>query len=172
VTIRWSASDPNNDALVYKVEIRGKKQSAWQTLKDKLQDRFYAFDSAAFPDGEYVARVTASDSPGNTPAEALSSSLDSDAFTINNTPPEITDVSVTKSGTQSAIRFTAKDALSWIDKAEYSVNGRDWVLLLPENFVTDSQVLTYIVPAQAGQRITVRVFDEDDNLVVKQLPGS
>ncbi len=165
VTIRWSATDPNSDALIYKVEIRSKKDASWQTLKDKLQDRFYAFDSTAFPDGEYVARVTASDSPGNTPEDALTSSLESDPFTIDNTPPELTNVSAASGG----IRFTAKDALSWIDKAEYSVNGGEWTLLLPENRVTDSQVLTYTVPTQTGQRITVRVFDEDDNVVVKQL---
>jgi hypothetical protein len=165
VTVRWSASDPNGDPLVYKVEIRGKREGAWQTLKDKLQDRFYAFDSAAFPDGEYVMRVIANDSPGNTPGDALSSSLESDSFTIDNTPPEITNIS-TNGG---AVRFTAKDALSWIDKAEYSVDGGDWVLLRPQNLVTDSQVLTYSVPAQSGQRITVRVFDEDDNVVVKQI---
>lgn len=170
VTVRWSASDANGDSLIYKVELRGKDEKNWRVLKDKLQDRFYAIDSSAFPDGEYMVRVTASDSPANTPEEALSSSLESDPFTVDNTPPEITNVSVTKSGAQRAIRFTAKDALSWIDKAEYSVNGGEWILLLPENLVTDSQVLTYLVPAQPGQLITVRVFDEDDNVVVKQLP--
>jgi hypothetical protein len=169
VTVRWSASDANGDSLSYKVEVRGKNEKNWQVLKEKLLDRFYAFDSTAFPDGEYVVRVTASDSPANTPAEALSSSLESDPFTIDNTPPEITNVSVINSGTQRTIRFTARDALSWIDKAEYSVNGGEWILLLPENLVTDSQVLTYLVPAQPGQMITVRVFDEDDNVAVKQL---
>ncbi len=111
LTVRWSASDPNGDPLIYKVEIRGKNDSLWRTLKDKLQDRYYAFDSAAFPDGEYVARVTASDAPGNTPADALTSSLDSDPFTIDNTPPEIIDVKIDRSGGRRQIRFTAKDAL-------------------------------------------------------------
>ncbi len=169
VTVRWSASDANGDALIYKVEMRRKTETTWQTLKDKLQDRFYAFDSTAFPDGDYVLRIVASDSPGNTPADALSSSLESDPFTIDNTPPEITNVSLADTGAQRAIRFTAKDALSWIDKAEYSVNGGEWIPLLPENLVTDSQVLTYRVPAELGQTVTVRVFDEDDNVVVKQL---
>jgi hypothetical protein len=170
LTVRWSASDPNGDPLIYKVEVKGKGDRDWQLLKDKLQDKFYAFDTTSFPDGEYVARVTASDAPGNTPADALSSSFNSDPFTIDNTPPEIILISVTRNGgAPGVIRFTAKDALSWIDKAEYSVNGGDWVLLLPDNFVTDSRVLSYTVPVQPGQRITVRVFDEDDNVVVKQL---
>jgi hypothetical protein len=172
LTVRWSASDPNSDSMTYKVEIRPKGDHDWQLLKDKLQDKFYAFDTTSFPDGEYVARVTASDAPGNTPGDALSGSLESDSFTIDNTPPEITIDSAAKNGAApGVIRFTAKDALSWIDKADYSVNGGDWILLLPENLVTDSRVLTYSVPVQPGQRITVRVFDEDDNVIVKQLTG-
>lgn len=168
ITVRWSASDANSDPLIYKVEIRSKDDKIWLTLKDKLQDRYYAFDSAAFADGKYVARVTASDAPGNTPENALSSSLESDPFTIDNTPPQITLLSITKSGTQRAIRFAAKDALNWIDKAEYSINGGEWTILLPVNKVSDSQVLEYEVPAEAGQLVSVRAFDDADNVAVKQ----
>ena len=170
VTARWNASDPNADSLTYKVEIRGKNDTLWRTLKDKLQDRFYAFDSTAFPDGEYVLRVTATDAPGNTPANALASSLQSDPFTIDNTPPEIVDIATHNDGSHHIFMFTAKDALTWIDKAEYSLNGGDWTLLTPINKVTDSQTLSYSLPLDEPQMVTVRVFDEDDNVVVKQLP--
>ncbi len=170
VTVRWSASDPNGDALVYTVQMRPKKDSAWQTLKDKLQDRFYSFDSTAFPDGEYVFRVVASDAPGNIPSDALTSLLDSDPFTIDNTPPEIRNVSVMASGAAGrTIHFTAEDAMSWIEKAQYSLNGGEWIELLPDGLVTDSKTLNYSVPAAPGQTVTVRVFDENDNVVVKQL---
>ncbi|MGA8029686.1 MAG: hypothetical protein WB992_21290 [Bryobacteraceae bacterium] len=168
LTVRWNASDPNSDPLIYKVEIRGKNDSLWRTLKEKLQDRYYSFDTAAFPDGEYVARVTASDAPGNTPAEALTSSRETDPFTIDNTPPEIALLSITKDGPHRILRFTAKDALSWIDKAEYSIDGADWTLLEPVSKVTDSQMLEYQAYGQAGQILSVRAFDEDDNVVVKQ----
>ncbi len=170
LTVRWSASDPNGDPLIYKVEIKRKSDSLWRVLKEKLQDRYYAFDTSAFPDGEYVARVTASDAPGNTPADTLTSSLVSDPFTIDNTPPEIIDVKMDQSEGHHRISFTAKDALSWIDKAEYSVNGGDWTLLQPINKVTDSQTLSYQLETKDGQLIAVRVFDEDDNVVVKQFP--
>ncbi len=170
VTVRWSASDANGDPLIYKVEMKQKAGSIWRLLHDKLKDEHYSFDSTAFPDGEYVVRVTASDAPGNTPAEALSGSFSSDPFTIDNTPPAITDVKTRGDGAHRQISFTAKDALSWLDKAEYSVNGGNWTLLEPVNKVTDSQILTYSVPAEEGQLITVRIFDENDNVVVKQLP--
>ncbi len=171
VTIRWSASDANGDPLLFKVELRGKDESFWRTLKDKLQDRYYSFDSAAFADGKYVVRVTASDSPGNTPANALSSSLDSDSFTIDNTPPRIDLLSITKDGPHRYIRFTAKDALNWIDKAEYSIDGGEWTLVDPVNKVSDSQSLEYDVAAEAGQLVAVRVFDDADNVALKQFPA-
>jgi hypothetical protein len=169
-TVRWNASDPNGDPLDYKVEIRAKKQSVWHVLKDKLQDRYYAFDTTAFPDGDYLVRVTASDAPGNTPENALTCSLASDPFTIDNTPPEITNVAIAKNGGHAVIKFTAHDALSWLEKAEYSVDGGEWTLLQPVTKVSDSQLLNYqleVGNAQA-QVVSVRVFDENDNVTVKQ----
>jgi hypothetical protein len=172
VTIRWSATDSNSDPLVFTVELRRKDGGPWRRLKEDLSDRFYAFDSSAFPDGEYIAKVTASDANGNIPSEALTGSLESDPFTIDNTPPEIQELKASATANAKVqITFTAKDALSWLDKAEYSRNGNDWILLNPVNKVTDSQVLRYQFEAPAGETIAVRVFDEDDNVVVKQVPA-
>lgn len=171
VTARWNATDPNGDPLIFKIEMKEKTESLWRLLQDKVKDEHYSFDSTAFSDGQYVIRVTASDAPGNTPAETLTNSFESDPFTIDNTPPEITNVKITNDGARHRISFTAKDALSWLDKAEYSVNGGDWTLLEPVNKVTDSQTLNYTLRANPGQIVAVRVFDENDNVVVKQFPG-
>ncbi|HEX4770441.1 MAG TPA: hypothetical protein VH351_06405 [Bryobacteraceae bacterium] len=170
-TLRWSASDPDHDPLLFKVELRAKTGSRWRVLKDNLQETHFALDSAAFPDGDYVARVTASDSPGNPPSQALSSELYSEPFIIDNTPPEILDIQNEKHGQRRVTRFTAKDAQSWIGKAEYSINGGEWALLQPTNRVTDSQALTYELESDPGQTVAIRVFDEDDNVVVKQIGG-
>jgi hypothetical protein len=171
ITARWSASDANADPLEYKVEIKADHDSHWQLLKDKLDDRFYAFDSAALPDGRYKFRVTASDAPGNIPADALTGSLETDLFTIDNTPPEITNLTATAEGNELAVAFTAHDALSWIDKAEYSVNGGDWILVQPVGKITDSQTLNYKFKTPLGQTVAIRVFDENDNVIVKQVPN-
>jgi hypothetical protein len=167
ITARWSASDLNGDPLEYKVELRAKDEHNWRVLRDKLADRYYSFDGSAFPDGQYVLRVTASDAPGNIPANALTGSLESDAFTINNTPPDIENLKA--AGNQ--VEFTAADTYSWIDKAEYSVDGGSWTLLQPLHKVTDGRRLDYRfqVPS-AGQNVAVRVFDENDNVIVKQVP--
>ena len=87
---RWLASDPNGDSLIYNVEIRGANETEWKPLKDKVAEKYFSWDSTAFPDGEYRLRVTASDAPANPPAEALTARLESEPFIIDNTPPQIT----------------------------------------------------------------------------------
>jgi hypothetical protein len=170
VTARWDASDANGDALIYKVEIKNQNDSFWRLLKDHLQDRYYSFDSDTLPDGRYTVRVTASDAPDNTPQTALTASLESDPLVIDNTPPVLTLDSTAKNGAARILKVTARDALSWVVKAEYSIDGGEWKLLQPVDKVSDSRVLTYDLEGTAGQMIAVRVFDENDNIGVKQFP--
>ena len=73
---RWLATDDNDDTLSFKVEIRGVNETGWKLVKDNLRERYYSWDSTAFPDGKYVLRVTASDAPSNPPDRALRGSLE------------------------------------------------------------------------------------------------
>jgi len=167
---RWLAHDENGDGLIYKVEIRGSGESEWKLLKDKIRDKEYSWDSTAFPDGEYELRVTVSDAPGNPPGEALSSSLVSDPFLIDNTPPEITGLTATANGSRMDVRWRAHDARNIIDHAEYSINGGDWVVAEPVTRLSDSPEEEYhlaIDRASPGeQTIAVRVTDAYDNQAV------
>ena len=123
------------------------------------------------PDGEYVLRVTASDTRRTIClAEALTASLETDPFVIDNTPPEITGVSITQNGGKRVLNFTARDALTVIDKAEYCVNGGDWIQLRPVDFVSAAKVLKYQVTGNENDTLAVRVFDDNDNVIVKQFP--
>ena len=163
---RWLANDENGDALSFKVEIRGIHETTWQLLKDKLREHYYSWDSTAFPDGKYVLRVTASDAPSNPPAQALTGSVESDPFLIDNTVPEIIGVKGVASGTKIEVTFHAKDALSTIAKAEYSINGGDWLMLDPTTRLSDSKEEDYrfqVDRTQGETTIAVRVTDEYDN---------
>ncbi len=170
---RWSASDENGDTLTYKVEIRGLNESGWKPLKDKLRDRFVSWDSTAFPDGEYVLRVTASDAASNPPGQALEATLVSDSFTIDNTPPAIAGLTATRQNARLEVRWTARDARSNIEKAEYSLDGGDWLLIEPVTKLSDAPLEEYrllIENATAGEHvIAVRVSDEYDNQAVDKV---
>src|SRR5271157_185121 len=135
---RWVAGDPNGDSLVYTVEIRGVGETEWKPLKDKLGDKYYSWDSTAFPDGDYKLRITASDAPSNPPAEALTARMESDFFTIDNTPPRITGLVAAMGGGKLKVRWHAADALNNVVQAEYSLDGGEWLTAQPVTRLSDS----------------------------------
>ncbi len=166
VGARWLASDPNGDSLVYRVEIRGGNESEWKLLKDKVAEKYISWDSTAFPDGEYRLRITASDSPSNPPAEALTAQKESPVFVIDNTPPKITGLAAQRSGGKIQVRWHAADALNNISKAEYSLDGGEWTVASPVTKLSDSPELDYTVTIDAGpgeHTVAVRVSDDYDN---------
>jgi sugar lactone lactonase YvrE len=167
--VRWAASDENGDTLIYKVEIRGEKEQAWKLLGDKVLANYLSFDSAAFPDGEYQIRITASDSPSNTPENALTTQEESDPFTIDNTPPQIAGLTVKG----KVIRWHVADALSLVRKAEYSLDGGEWTVVDPVTKLSDSKALDYsleLKDLKPGEHtIAVRATDEFDNVAVEKL---
>ncbi len=170
---RWTALDENGDALIYAVEIRGVGETSWKLLKDKVREKYVSWDSTAFPDGEYVLRVTASDSPGNIPAEALSASLISDPFLMDNTPPRISNLGNTTHTGRIEIHWRAVDARSNIDRAEYSINGGDWILVEPKTKLSDALETEYTLmldrQGQGEQTIAVRLTDAYENQAVEKL---
>ncbi len=171
--VRWNASDENGDDLQYKLEIRGLKETEWKLLADKLRERHFSFDSTAFPDGEYRLRVIASDAPSNTPQDALTGELESEEFTIDNTPPVISALLAERTSGGLRVRWHAADALSTIKHAEYSLDGADWMRVDPIGRLSDSKEENYevTIPAGSGSEhsIAVRVADDDENQAVSKV---
>jgi hypothetical protein len=169
IGVRWSAADENNDPLTYTLQIRGIDEKQWRPLKDKLSERHYSFDSTAFPDGEYRVRVIASDQPGNTAGNALTGELDSSPLLVDNTPPVISGLS----SKDSTISWKAADALNVIKRAEYSLDGDDWMLIDPVSHLSDSKTLEYSMKLSnltAGEHvIAVRVTDDYENTSVAKI---
>ena len=164
---RWAASDENGDSLIYKVEIRGAHETTWKLLKDKVKDKYVSWDSTAFPDGEYRIRVEASDMPSNPPAEALSTSVESEPFLIDNTPPRIANLVAARTGAKLRATWSASDALNNIKKAEYSIDGGDWTMAAPVTRLSDSLDLSYDLTldnvSPGEHTLAVRVEDDYDN---------
>ena len=127
-----------------------------------------AWDSTAFPDGTYQVRVTASDSPDNPPGQGLTAMMESEPFTIDNTPPVITKVTAEPASTNINLRFHVKDELTVLAKVEYSVDGGDWMMAEPTTRLTDSNEHDYhlLVPRPGFGEIlvAVRATDSNDNV--------
>jgi sugar lactone lactonase YvrE len=165
--VRWAASDPNDDELIFKVEIRGVGETAWKLVKDKVKEKRLSWDSTAYADGEYVVRVTAFDSPDNSPGQELSSQLESAPFLIDNTAPEISGLTAARSAGKLEVRWKAHDAGSQIQSAEYSLDGGEWLLAPPTTKISDAPTHDYVLVLDnvaAGEHtVAVRVSDDYDN---------
>jgi hypothetical protein len=172
IGVRWLANDDNGDTLLCKVEIRGANETTWKLIRDSVREHYLSWDSTAFPDGKYIVRITATDAPSNPPGQALSATRETDRFQIDNTPPEITGLAATSSAGKMQVRFHVKDALSWIGKAEYSINGGEWLVVEPTTRLTDSTEHDYRIETDRGQgeaTVAVRVADEYENQAVAKI---
>ena len=105
--MEWQARDPNGDALAYQVDLRQVGNKRWIRIGKDVRKNSYTFDSNTVPDGRYEVRVTASDSPDNPPAIALSKARISEPFTVDNTPPRIEDLRFSPTG-QNTFRIQAR----------------------------------------------------------------
>src|SRR5258708_24895703 len=117
-------------------------------------------------------RITASDAPGNPPAEAVTMQMVSDPFLIDNTPPTITGLSAARAGAKLQVKWHAADALNNITKAEYSLDGGEWKVAPPVTRLSDSQELDYElnVDAPAGEHtVAVRMEDEYANQAAEKV---
>jgi len=175
-TVLWAAHDDNDDDLRYSVYFRGENQRDWLPLKDNLDQRFYSWDTTAMPDGAYYLRIVASDSPSNPPNVALKTERESERFEIDNTPPVIQKLESNAPGMNADrsmgvscdFQFTATDATSGIEKAQYSIDGGEWILLAPLQGISDSKTESYSFTvrglAPGEHTIAVRAYDRFDNV--------
>ena len=178
-SVLWSAHDDNDDDLRYNVYYRGENEHEWKLLKDKLDQKFYSWDTTTFPDGAYYLRIFVSDAPSNPTADARSTTRESERFVVDNTPPVIEHLEASvfttphKEGLlalqSSLVKFTARDATSSIERAQYSVDGGDWVLVAPVGNISDSLEERYEFSHAQGltpgeHTIAVRAYDRFENV--------
>jgi WD40 repeat protein len=178
-SVLWSAHDDNDDDLRYNVYYRGENEHEWKLLKDKLDQKFYSWDTTTFSDGAYYLRIFVSDAPSNPTADARSTTRESERFVVDNTPPVIEHLEASvfttphKEGLlalqSSLVKFTARDATSSIERAQYSVDGGDWVLVAPVGNISDSLEERYEFSHAQGltpgeHTIAVRAYDRFENV--------
>ena len=150
VTARWAAHDDNGDELAFKVYCKGEGEADWLLLKDRTRERFTSFDAIHLPDGIYRLRVVASDQPSHVEGEAKFGDRISDRFVIDTTPPAISGMTAQMVGTKQVgmkihVALAANDAMSTIDRAEYSVDAGRWLYLEPVGKLSDAKDERYDV---------------------------
>ena len=140
-TFSWKADDANGDTLLYDVDYRLLAETRFKPLRKGLTEPVLAWDTTTVPNGRYLIRITARDSPSNPDELALAASEESRTFEVDNTPPL-----VTASLLQAApprIRAVAKDDSSPLRRAEFSVDGGRWQEILPKDGINDGLEESY-----------------------------
>ena len=180
IGIRWSAHDDNDDDLVYTLFYRGDNEGVWKPLgsREKITDRVYSFENGLLPDGGYVIKVIASDSPAHSAEESLTAEKESARFEVDNTPPAIADLNaaleaepvsangnkktpvrrkdgernVLSAGPVIHVTLRAADSYSPIKRAEYSLDAGEWQFVEPVGLLSDSKAENYdfTIPLPAG----------------------
>jgi WD40 repeat protein len=180
-SVLWAAHDDNDDELRFAVYFRGENETGWKLLKDKLEQKFYSWDSTAMPDGAYYLKIVATDAPSNPPDQALTAERESERFVVDNTPPVIDKFEafafVTRAGTIPPLvgvkaQFIARDATSSIERAQYSVDGGDWIIVSPKGGISDAPEERYEFSVSLPEgsapgsehTIAVRAYDRFDNV--------
>lgn len=166
-TLTWKTTDADGDTVVHSLEFRPVSSSRWIPLKSNIRETFYSFDTTSLPDGEYVFRLSASDSEAN-PEDPKSASRETSPVAIDNTPPVIRRID----SARGVIRLEVVDAASPVTEFEYSVNAREWVRVEPEDGLSDSLKETYKIelkPDERGGYLLVRATDAARNVAALSL---
>lgn len=175
-TLTWRAVDPNGDALTFRLEIRNQDGGEWIEIGKDLDGNNYTWTTNTIPDGRYRVRVTASDANANAIGEGRSASAESEAFTIDNTPPEF--VSLTAKGAH--IEGEAVDAMSPLWRFEVAVDDQEWRTVAPAGGLADARRQSFAVTLPGlkpgAHLVSVRVVDLAGNstsrAVTTQVPAA
>jgi hypothetical protein len=172
-TVVWTASDPNQDHLIYSAAVRSESEEQWTVLVDKTEDTFFSFDTTGFREGLYRVKVTVSDERSNAPGTARTAEETSEAFLIDNTPPVLTVKKQEVGKDHARIVVEAVDNASIVSSAGYSLDGKDEVALRPDDLIFDSTNETLVVEltdlSKGAHSLLLRVQSEAKNTSVLKL---
>jgi sugar lactone lactonase YvrE len=168
VSLQWTAEDRNGDKLVYDVYYKEVGDATFKLLRDGISENFMTIDGQSLADGRYIFKVVAHDTPSNPANLALSGERITEPVDIDNTPPVVFGVGVPQIQRGRAYAtFDAKDAASYLTRAEYSVNGGDWMPVYADDGISDSPHELYTIdvplPVPGEYVITIRVYDVNGN---------
>lgn len=168
-SLQWRASDPNGDALKFRVEIRREDGGAWVEIGKDLEASQFTWNTNTLPDGRYRLRVTATDRDANPLGEERTGEITSEPFAIDNTAPVVSELV----GDGARIRGVAEDAASPVARLDVAVDDGEWRAVAPEGGFGDSPraPFAFTLPnLAAGEHlVSVRAVDLAGNAATRAI---
>ncbi len=169
-TAVWEANDENGDDLIYSISIRKEDENKWRILKENWTEPIYAFDTLSLPDGVYLLKIEASDSPSNPSGMEFKAEKVARPLVIDNSTPIIKNFKVNREKNKLVITFTAEDLMSSIQEVKYLIRPNEWKSIFSEDGICDSKEesfrISITLPPQFDNLITVKVQDSHGNIGV------
>jgi hypothetical protein len=165
--ISWEASDPNEDRLQYNLFLEKLPGGEWFPLRSHVKGKWLYLDCELCADGKYLLKVQADDALDNTPAWVKSDTRISAPFIVDSTAPTLSEFSVAG----NSVRFTASDESSAVVEVLYSLDGKEWYPVFPEDMIGDSHSEKYSLTLNNPKNSRVlflKIIDEYNNYKVFQ----
>jgi hypothetical protein len=141
--IKWSAVDPNEDDLSYRLLVRKDGWNNWVELEDDLDKTEFEWDTTTTPSGVYRVKLIASDRKDNPEGEALTGERISLPFVVCHEAPTVTVKTTEIDGDRAVLEATARSPLARLTAASFAVNGKKWINVFPADGLFDNKAETF-----------------------------
>jgi hypothetical protein len=173
--VTWNVTDPDGDRVLCTFAISREGTGAWTDIAVNTRDNFAQFESGHFEDGLFLTRIVAREDAPRPVNDRLTVTFDTDDIVIDNTPPEIADIAVSKEGDSLRLRVAGRDALSLLDGAAFVFNdGLHEEVTQPLDGIRDSQSETFVLEIPVSRiagatSVEVTLFDEPGNRTARRV---
>ncbi len=118
--VKWSASDPNDDALTYALYVRKDGWKDWVLIEENLEKKDYEWDTTGVPSGVYQVKLVASDRKDNSAATCLTATRISAPVPVAHVPPTVTLKLAGFEGDRAVLEAIATDPLVRLTDASFA----------------------------------------------------
>jgi hypothetical protein len=125
--LTWEADDPNGDALTFELEYRPVGETPWRSLRSKVKESSFEWNTREVPEGRYQVRVIADDAPSNPEGESRRTARVSGVLLLDHQPPVFSKPVVELKNGVVEIRVQVQDSVSSIRATAFRLNGEaEW----------------------------------------------
>jgi len=172
--VTWNVTDPDNDIVTCTFSIRREGTDPWTDLAVNTRDGYAQFNTTHLEDGVYQTRLIATEQAPRAKADRLSVTFDTEELIVDNTPPTLSELTVTREADGVKISVSGHDALSLLDGAEYVFNnGYHETVTQPADGIRDSQTETFVLQVPAAKvagatSVEVTLYDAVGNTTARR----
>jgi len=175
--IVWDLSDPNDDALLSTLSIRGPSDTDWQPVLVDSTQRYAVFNTDGMKEGRYRTKLEVRETAPRPVEQRLSVSFEGESFVIDHSPPEILTREILRTADGGlSISLVAQDLDSLLLGAEIRLNnGNRYEFTQTLDGILDGKRETFVIELNteevgSSSFLEATVIDTHYNATTQRLP--